>query len=57
MYFGLVAELKTSLGVPDLDVFINALQQAETRYAQGDPVVVQVFDMVNGVKYFVMRGP
>jgi hypothetical protein len=55
IYFGIVAEIKTSAGVPDVSVFVQALEQAES-YA-GRPAVVSVLDMLNGVKYFVQRGP
>ena len=55
-YFGFVAEIKTSVGVPNLSVLVNAMQQAES-YDPGRPGVVAVLDMLNGVKYFVQRGP
>jgi hypothetical protein len=56
MYFGFVNEIKTSIGVPDVSVFVDAMEQAES-YEPGQPAVVTVFDMLNGVKYFVQRGP
>lgn len=54
--FGLVHEFKTSIGVPDVRVLVNALNQAEG-YDPEQPAVVTVFDVLNGGKYFVQRGP
>jgi len=56
MYFGFVNEIKTSIGVPDVSVLVRAMEQAES-YGPGQPAVVTVLDMLNGVKYFVQRGP
>jgi hypothetical protein len=56
IYFGVVAEVKTRVGVPYVSVFFNAIEQAES-YEPGRPAVVTVLDVLNGVKYFVRRGP
>jgi hypothetical protein len=56
MYFVFVHEIKTSIGAPDVSVFVDAMEQAQS-YGPGQPAVVTVFDMLNGVKYFVQRGP
>jgi hypothetical protein len=55
--FDFVNEIKTSAGHPDLGVFTDALEQAEGHAADGlhDGAVVTVYDMLNGVKYFVQR--
>ncbi|MEZ5890347.1 MAG: hypothetical protein R3D52_08880 [Xanthobacteraceae bacterium] len=54
MYFGLVAEIKTAIDTPAESVIVQAMHQAES-YRPGQPAVVQVFDMLNGIKYFVQR--
>jgi hypothetical protein len=54
--FNLVHEIKTSLGLPDLSVLTEALDQAES-YSPGQPAVATVFDVLNSVKYFVQRWP
>jgi hypothetical protein len=51
-YFGSVAEIKTSVGVPGAWAIIEAMKQAE-RYLPGQSAVVHMFDMLNGVKYFI----
>ena len=56
IYFGVVAEVKTRAGVPDVSVFFNAIEQAES-CEPGRPAVVTVLAVLNGVKYFVRRGP
>jgi hypothetical protein len=53
-FFGLVAELKTRLGLPTVEGFQQALAQAE-RYDPTKPAVALVLDMINGVKYFIQR--
>jgi hypothetical protein len=56
MYFGVVAEIKTRIGVPNLSLIEDAMRQAEgypESYERG--AVVQIFDMLNGVKYLVQR--
>jgi hypothetical protein len=56
IYFGVVAEVKTRVGVPYVSVFFNAIEQAES-CEPGRPAVVTVLAVLNGVKYFVRRGP
>jgi hypothetical protein len=53
-YFGYVAEIKTSVGAPGIPSIIRWMQTAE-RYDPGTPAVVHLFDMLNGVKYFIQR--
>jgi hypothetical protein len=53
--FNFVNEVKTSAGHPEVGDFIKALDQAEGHAVIGsyDGSVVTVFDVLNGVKYFV----
>jgi hypothetical protein len=55
--FNFVNEIKTSYGPPDVGDFTKALKQAEGHAALGnyDGAVVTVYDVLNGVKYFVQR--
>jgi hypothetical protein len=55
--FNFVNEVKTSAGHPELETFVNALEQAGRHVVIGgyDGAVVTVYDVLNGVKYFVQR--
>jgi hypothetical protein len=55
--FNFVNEIKTSAGQPDVTDFMRALDQAEGHALSGgyDGFVVTIYDVLNGVKYFVQR--
>ncbi len=55
MMFDFVNEVKTSAGHPDVRVFTEALAQAEGHAASGfyDGATATIYDVLNGVKYFV----
>ena len=55
-YFGANVEVKTSFGTPDVSDFLNWMEKSES----DEPwqlAAVHVFDTLNQVKYFVLRGP